>query len=216
MTRSNFLWYPKIMTINPTIQAYDAIAQDYKQRNHLEPFYSPEIQLFTILINPNSSLLEVGCGTGRDALELVQIFAEYTGVDGSAGMLTIAKEVVPGARFEIGNFLELPYNNESFDACWCASTLLHCDRTNVLKPVQEICRILKPGGTAFISMRKKIDIDEHIKPVADSSEGRYFAYYTPQEFASILESAGLKILKVQEKPEPVETEKVWICYYVRK
>jgi ubiquinone/menaquinone biosynthesis C-methylase UbiE len=203
------------MMHNSTLKAYDIIAEDYKQRN-LGPFYSPEIQLFSTLINSNSSLLEVGCGTGRDALELVQICGEYTGLDGSTGMLALAKEVLPSARFEIGNFMELPYNKESFDACWCASTLLHCNRSEIEKPVQEIYRILKPDGTAFISMRKKIDIDEHTKPIIGTSEDRYFAYYTIEEFANIAESAGFKILQVHEKPEPIEAEKVWVCYFLKK
>ena len=68
----------------------------------------------------DSSLLEVGCGTGLvyKALEIQMPGLDYTGIDNSRQMLAIARKRYPGVRFQQGDAFKLKLMNRQFDiAC---------------------------------------------------------------------------------------------------
>ena len=54
--------------------------------------YNAEFQVFRSLVKSGNKILEIGCGTGKDAEELVKLNFDYTGIDASEGMLAIARE----------------------------------------------------------------------------------------------------------------------------
>jgi SAM-dependent methyltransferase len=61
------------------------------------------------------TVLDVGCGAGRFCRMAAGAGASVTGIDAAAGMIEIARERVPGGRFDVGDIQFLPYEDESFD-----------------------------------------------------------------------------------------------------
>jgi ubiquinone/menaquinone biosynthesis C-methylase UbiE len=102
----------------------------------------------------DKKLLEVGCGMGYDSLEFIRRGVRVTAVDLTPNAVEFCKrhfEVVGAEADEVkvGNALDLPFADESFDAVW-SNGVLHATG-DTRKAIDEVWRVLKPGGRAIIS-----------------------------------------------------------------
>ena len=102
-------------------------------------------------------LLEVGFGMGTDLFQFASAGALVSGVDLSATHLQIARRRfslygVP-ADLRLADAEELPFEDGVFDAVYTFGVLHHTPNTQ--KAVEEIYRVLKPGGRAIIGVYHK-------------------------------------------------------------
>lgn len=108
-------------------------------------------QLFELAeIKPDHHVLEVGCGVGATAMELVQRFGcQVAAVDHSPLMIQRAEELTRAAglsgsiRYEEADMCSLPYGNDTFDVVVIEAVTMFCPRVEALS---ECRRVLKPGG----------------------------------------------------------------------
>ena len=110
-------------------------------------------------LTPGQRLLDIGCGLGDAALALAEDLGrhgEVVGIDASTEMITGARNRARAAssraRFVVGDALELPEPDCSFDAVRSERTLQWL--TDADAAVAEMARVLRPGG--FLSL---IDTD---------------------------------------------------------
>jgi len=93
--------------------------------------------------------LDGGCGAGDFSAALAQIGARtIAGLDISAGSLRIAQSKTPSAAFSLGSLSALPYPAASRDVIWVWGVLHYVPDTQ--SALQEIVRVLRPGGVAVI------------------------------------------------------------------
>ncbi len=98
---------------------------------------------------PIKNALEVGCGTGHWTEFFINNGFEITGIDISENMINIArKKNLKDAKFEIINIEDAPYPDNSFDNIFAITSLEFVD--NRQKAIEQIYRILKPGGYLLI------------------------------------------------------------------
>ena len=93
-----------------------------------------------------SSLLDVGCGTGRLLRSAQSRWpnANLFGVDPSEGMLEIARRLTPGVTFRVGFAEALPLPDASVDVA--LSTISFHHWKDHAAGVREVARVLRPGG----------------------------------------------------------------------
>ncbi|MCX6723403.1 MAG: class I SAM-dependent methyltransferase [Candidatus Staskawiczbacteria bacterium] len=105
-------------------------------------------------------ILDLGCGTGRHSVYLAKKGFEVYGIDIAEEGIRQAKQWLKSeklkANLKIGSIYErLPYENDFFDAIISTYTIHHQRIEKIRKAIQEIERILKPGGFIFINARKR-------------------------------------------------------------
>lgn len=103
----------------------------------------------------NALTLDVACGTGDMAVELLKRGCSVTGIDLSEEMLAIARRKTAEANFQLSTFNfqlanaeALPFDDASFDAVTSAfgiRNFVHLD-----KGLAEMARVLKSGGRMVI------------------------------------------------------------------
>ena len=99
-------------------------------------------------------VLEIGCGMGFDSVELMKRGAELTATDLTPSAIELAcrhfriMNLTP-VDARVANVLELDFPDESFDAVYSIGVVHHTGDTP--RALQEIRRVLKPGGWAVIS-----------------------------------------------------------------
>jgi len=94
-------------------------------------------------------LLEIGCGEGRGVEILAPKVATYTAVDKIKEVVQQLSENFPNDSFIQSNIPPLPFENASFDTVVSFQVIEHIK--DDLTYLQEIVRVLKPGGKAYIS-----------------------------------------------------------------
>lgn len=94
-------------------------------------------------------LLDVGCGTGHHLHALRARGYRAAGVDGSGAMLREARGVAAGAPLAQSDVTALPFRAASFDAA--LSVEVHRYLADPLPLLREIARVLRPGGTCFVT-----------------------------------------------------------------
>jgi ubiquinone/menaquinone biosynthesis C-methylase UbiE len=108
-------------------------------------------EVFLDWLSPPSgqSWIDIGCGNGAftELLARRGAPAEILGVDPSAGQLSFARSRLAAdiARFEQGDAMALPCEDESFEAAVMALVIFFVPEP--AKGVAEMKRVVKPGGT---------------------------------------------------------------------
>lgn len=116
----------------------------------------------TLLIEPLRKrtpryVLDVGCGTGTQALLLHRLFpgASVFGLDGDEAVLAIArqKHAAEGwlVTLEQGLSTALPYPDDSMDIVTCSLLLHHLSDADKVQSIREINRVLAPGGVLALA-----------------------------------------------------------------
>lgn len=100
-------------------------------------------------------VLDIGCGTGRDAEYLHRAGWRVTGADTSEAMLAHARTHHPGPRYVSADLRALDLRGAVFDAVVCLdSALLYCHTNDDLTGFLDGCRRhLAPGGLLVAEMR---------------------------------------------------------------
>jgi 2-polyprenyl-3-methyl-5-hydroxy-6-metoxy-1,4-benzoquinol methylase len=94
-------------------------------------------------------VLEVGCGEGRGIHELIDQTKSFTALDKIDEALQKLRVKYPQAKFISGNFPPLSASNDAYDVVISFQVIEHI-RNDVFF-LQEIHRVLRPGGIALIS-----------------------------------------------------------------
>jgi demethylmenaquinone methyltransferase/2-methoxy-6-polyprenyl-1,4-benzoquinol methylase len=100
---------------------------------------------------PGQRALDVATGTGDLAIELkrrVGPAGEVVGSDFSEAMLELAGHKATDIRFEHGNALDLPYEDDSFDAATVGFGARNF--SDLAQGLREMARVVRPGGRVVI------------------------------------------------------------------
>lgn len=199
--------------VEQTIATYDKIAKQWN-RDHYNPnFWAEEFRIFQGFVK-GKKVIDIGCGTGRDAVLFVNAGFDYTGIDASVGMLEEARKRIPTANFVLMDFSNLDFPDETFDGFWASASLLHSSKDKVGQVLQNIRKVLKPNGVGFISLKeKKLVDDEMVKDEEYGNGERYFVFYEMEEFKKILEESGFTVVRADIHRMGNLS---WLCCFVRK
>lgn len=159
----DFTWPQTLQAADAqTLQSYEAMADRYDEYAAL-PFITyradehaiREAMLDKLELRPNSTVLEIGCGTGRGSLQL----ARRLGAEGklylqelSPSLLAIAARKFDtqgmAAEFSVANGSYLPFPDNYFDAAH------HFGGINTFADIPrclaELARVVKPGGKVVV------------------------------------------------------------------
>jgi tRNA (uracil-5-)-methyltransferase TRM9 len=177
------------------------------------------------------SLLNIGCAHGPDFLPFKKDLDLY-GVDFSSQMLSLARTYSKKFEFSANLFLadicHLPFADGTFNWAISVATYHHITaKKDRLLAMNELRRVLKPGGEAFITVwnrwqpgfffrGKEVSIPWKTKK---ETLYRYYYLFSYPELEKLVKRAGLKVLKSFPESSyrfPVKFFSRNICLLVRK
>ena len=155
-------------------------------------------------LRPNSSVLEVGCGSGGYALHLAQkVGCRLEGLDmnaagvRNANQLALTRGFASQAHFEQCDVSKnLPFDDKTFDAVFSNDVLCHVQgRPEVLG---EMFRVLKPGGRMLFSDALVVGGMLSHEEIATRSSIGFYVYSPPGENERLIERAGFRQIRVTD------------------
>lgn len=132
----------------------DLEQQRYRSHRHLLPWINA--------MAPGKSVLEIGCGVGLDTFAMATHGLQVTAVDlTEVGVATARQRFLRHrlpADFLAADACHLPFPQDSFDYVYSFGVLHHVADTE--KSIEEVRRVLKPGGEARVMLYHRRSVNE--------------------------------------------------------
>ena len=193
-----------------TVGHYDQRADDFWEgtRDH-DVSQNIESLLHYIEGKPPLSILDFGCGPGRD----LKVFADRghraVGLEGSAQFAAMAREH-SGCEVLHQDFLKLDLPAAAFDGVFANASLFHVPSQELPRVLQTLYACLKPGGALLAS-----------NPHGDNTEGwyddRYGTYHDLDRWRTFMSAAGFSELTHYYRPPGLpRDQQPWLASVWRK
>jgi ubiquinone/menaquinone biosynthesis C-methylase UbiE len=182
------------------IKKWNSRAETYDKSFHRFYFHFTQKRVLSLLnLHENQCFLDMGCGTGwavRYAASLVKNKGKFYGIDISPKMIEKAKRNCAGCEntyFYKADAAALPFKNAFFDFIICTNSFHHY--FNPSKVLNEVYRVLKPGGKIYIA---DITTDGFIMKMVEKrlqrKEREHVKQYSTQEYKTFFAGARLNYI----------------------
>ena len=164
----------------------------------------------------NSELLEIGCGSGRDASFMSKNDFNITAIDGSINMIKEAKNIHPELfkklfHKTLPNDLEF---DKKFDGIYSIATLMHLSKNDLKITISKIYNLLNQNGKFLMSVSLFRD---DINKDGFDDKGRFFLVLNFDEWVNLLENIGFKILKTKTNTDGLDRNGIqWLTLVANK
>ena len=158
---------------------------------------------------PPYAILDLGCGPGRDLRAFAALGHEVTGLDGSVGLVTIARNETD-CQVLHQDFLDLDLPPARFDGIFANAALFHVPSSQIVRVLADLAAALKPRGVLFCS-----------NPRGKNEEGwvggRYGCFYDLETWRALATAAGFTELHHYYRPPGrPRSEQPWLATVWRK
>ncbi len=188
---------------------------DYYQKNYLayhdqtfsiDPasFLSPLVRAMA----PRGSILDVGCGSGRDMRWLKDRGFRPTGFERSSGLAALAREH-SGCSVLEGDFEAYDFSGMDVDAILLVGALVHVPHERFSKILSNIAQALNPEGHVLLTLK------EGVKTRA-AAGGRVFYLWEDGALSAVFEPLNLTVVDFSRQISKVRKSDVWLGYVLKK
>jgi ubiquinone/menaquinone biosynthesis C-methylase UbiE len=137
-------------------------------------------------------ILDAGCGAGRMSRYLVDRGCTVQGVDGSPGMIAMARRDHPDIDFSVAELASVPFPDNSFAGIMLWYSIIHTPPPELPAVLAEAVRLVRPGGHLLFGFQSGTGIRD-VAPSyrALGHEVRLERYlYTADDVTRILDGLG--------------------------
>ena len=155
------------------------------------------------------TILDLGCGPGRDLSAFTSLGHRPTGLDGCSRFCDMARSH-SGCEVWNQDFLSLELPSEEFDGIFANASLFHIPSPELPRVLAELRDTLRPGGILFASNPRGANVEEW-------STGRYRNLHDLGQWSGFLSEAGFEVVSHYFRPagHPRE-EQPWLATVSRR
>ena len=177
----------------PTLAHYEQRAEDFRAgtKDH-DVSQNIAALLRHIQVAPPFTVLDLGCGPGRDLKTFAALGHTAIGLDGTTRFVEMARADA-GCEVWQQDFLDLDLPGERFDGIFANASLFHVPTQDLPRVLGQLHAALKPGGVLFSS-------NPHGSNEEGWNGGRYCAYHDLDTWRRHLVGAGFLPLEHYYRP----------------
>jgi SAM-dependent methyltransferase len=158
---------------------------------------------------PPFTILDFGCGPGRDLKAFAQMGHAAIGIEGATRLAQMAREH-SGCEVWEQDFLALDLPRAKFDGVFANAALFHVPGQELPRVLGELHAALKPGGVLFSSNPRGANEEGW-------NRGRYGAYHDLEAWRRFMAAAGFAELEHYYRPPGLPREQQpWLASVWRK
>lgn len=170
-------------------KTYNAIAKVYFEERHFDSEDKSYLDYFVETFSGNK-ILDIGCGTGTLSNYLSYLGYDVTGVDFAENMISIARELVPNAKFIVSDIGSLELNDK-FDGIVLARFLIHFSKEENIKILNKLHHFMNPDASLFIQFAANLTPGIQDEPLDGTGELKMWRYsYDEDSMYELLDSCN--------------------------
>jgi ubiquinone/menaquinone biosynthesis C-methylase UbiE len=184
---------------------YDAVAGSYAKLLPDASFEAPEdrgmIDAFVAHVAEGiaQTVVDAGCGTGRMTRLLASQGLDVSGIDVSAGMISVARRTYPEVSFEVAGLADLPYADMQLGGVFAWYSIIHSPLTDLPGIFAEFYRVLAPGGYALLGFQVG-EGHRHLTHAYGHDVSMEAHLFSPEIIAGHLAGAGFSVIAQLTRP----------------
>ncbi len=193
-----------------TLQHYESRAEAFREgtRDH-DVSQNIDALLRHLAGSPPFTILDFGCGPGRDLKDFTARGHVAIGLDGSASFVAMAR-AESGCEVWQQDFLALDLPAGRFDGIFANASLFHVPREHLARVLRELHAALKPGGVLFCSNPRGNDEEGW-------NGGRYGVWHGLESWRQWMTQAGFTELEHYYRPPGLPREQQpWLATVWRR
>ncbi len=192
--------------MDKTLNYYDKFADKFFEKTvklDMKIFYDK----FEQYLLQGSSILDFGCGSGRDSKYFISRGYRVTSIDGSPKICELARKYI-GKDVQCKRFDEINYENE-FDGIWASASLLHVPRIKLESIFKILYNALKENGYMYVSLK--------YGKYEGEVDGRYFTYLAQSDLLELINERFEIVVEMETEDLRVESYNTkWINVILKK
>ena len=184
---------------------------DYYQNNAKNYFDSTAQLDSTSFLMPlakelklGASILDVGCGSGRDLLWLASQGFNPTGLERSRSLAIMAGEF-SGCQVLEGDFFTFDFASISVDALIFIGALVHVERHLFIEVLNRVSVALKDGGLIYLSLKE--GTGKHV-----NDDGRIFTLWSQEQLEIIFKQLDFSVKDFSRQVSKLRPSDIWLGY----
>ncbi len=141
-------YYSVLLNANKLQKCYEIAPARVKQ------FLEAEIEFVLKEVNQTDTVLDLGCGYGRVAVDLLKKAKKVVGIDISKENIELAKKTIGNkekCEFYTMDAIDLKFPDNYFDIVICIQNGISAFKVNPIKLMKESIRVTGKGGIALFS-----------------------------------------------------------------
>ena len=194
--------------MNTTINYYNLNAKKFIENTQNADMHLTQDK-FLQLLPESASILDFGCGSGRDTKYFLEKGYQVVATDGSAELCRLASSFT-GIKVKEMLFQELDEIGV-YDGIWACSSILHLPKQELLPVIRKMCIALKDNGVIYTSFKYSNFEGER--------NGRYFTDFTEdtfREFIKVISELTVEDQWITLDVRPGRGEEKWLNLILRK
>lgn len=194
--------------MNTTINYYNLNAKKFIENTQNADMHLTQDK-FLQLLPESASILDFGCGSGRDTKYFLEKGYQVAAIDGSAELCRLAGSFT-GIKVKEMLFQELDEVGV-YDGIWACSSILHLPKPELLPVIRKMCIALKDNGVIYTSFKYSNFEGER--------NGRYFTDFTEdtfREFIKVIPELTVEEQWITLDVRPGRGEEKWLNLILRK
>ncbi|QDZ91789.1 class I SAM-dependent methyltransferase [Shewanella decolorationis] len=109
------------------------------------------LEQFTPYLPKGGSVLDAGCGSGRDSKRLIEFGFHVDAFDASEALATLAQQLL-GKPVRVATFMQFT-STQQYDGIWACASLLHVSKASLPDTFAHLASMLKLGGAFYCSFK---------------------------------------------------------------
>ncbi len=190
-----------------SVEYYDKNAVEYFEQTvdiNMQTLWD----LFTAQLPEGASILDLGCGSGRDSAYFISCGFDVTAMDASEEMCDLASIHIGQDVLNL-SFAEMDFN-EVFDGIWACASLLHVPGDQIEEIFAKVVKSLKDNGVLFMSF--------YYGDYEGERNGRYYKDYRTKSIKELISGyENLEIIEMEKCDDlNPDVSAQWIYILLRK
>ena len=159
------------------------------------------------LLKPKATILDIGCGSGRDLLWFASHGFRPTGLEQSPSLANLARNHANCPVIE-GDFSCYNFSDLQFSALIFVGSLVHLSQKTLPSILTSTCQALIPRGLLLITLKEG-------SGTSIAGDGRVFTLWSRQDIEKIFEANNLHILDFSRQKSKLRPDDIWLGYVLR-